>query len=489
MKLNKRRRGMALLLVSMVIVLVALAAYGYLYHMQSQYRLARVQLEQTEARQAALSGIEKCLALVDKPGDLRVSAGSLENNEEQFGNQLLNTSPSNNSDEVVWRFSILSPPTISGDSTMVDDRSNYRYGLENESAKIHIPTLLQWDRLQPGQANKSLMNLPGASSELVTLFLEYCRSPNQQPKQAITPDRIAWLWNGGDWNQNYRIDPIESQLNSFRSETNRNSRAAASVATENSTIAGWQQYLTWDNGQRNENWNGQRRIYLNESNLQKLHAELLDLWPEPWANFVILYRQYGGVPRSAATKTTSTASIPVPDFQKGATTTLRSSLDLIDMVVRIPSNSGPPTLILSPFLSESLQQGDYFGRIIDEVTVSPDEYLVGLIDVNEAPVEVLMAVPGMTQSLAQRCVQSRQGAQSPSDRRHVGWLVSQGLCDLPTFKKLYPYLCARSDVFRIQVLGYRDDLSPTYRATVVLDGRVRPAQARNFQHWQNWGRF
>ncbi|MBL8870446.1 MAG: hypothetical protein JNK90_11670, partial [Planctomycetaceae bacterium] len=61
------RKGMALLLVSMVIVLVALAAYGYLDHMQSQYRMAKMQLEQTEAKLTALSGLEQCASLLDRP--------------------------------------------------------------------------------------------------------------------------------------------------------------------------------------------------------------------------------------------------------------------------------------------------------------------------------------------------------------------------------------------------------------------------------------
>ena len=484
------RRGMALLLVSLVIVLVALAAYGYLDHMQSQYRIARMQLEQTEAKQAALSGMELCCSLLDRPGELRQSEGDLLDNAEVFADRRVSEEIGEKRDlEEVWRFSIVSPASMTGNTTSGSETENpFRYGMENECGKLHIPTLLEWDRLRPGSARRALLNLPGASEELVTIFLEYCRAPQQSPKQPTAPDRIAWLWNGGDWNHNYRLDPLELELDQFRGQAGRG-KQTLQRGVEKMAIAGWEQFLTWDSGQRNENWSGQRRIFLNNSALKQLHSELLNIWPESWANFVVLARQYGVKRQSKGVASSSAEAVPLPDLQVPAGQPLTSVLDLIDAVVQIPSAAGPPIVATSPFSSDSLQQSDYLGRILDDVTLSADEYVLGVVDINAAPVEVLRGVPGMTAAIAQRCVEARQPSSTASDRYHVGWLLTQGICNLQTFRQLTPYLCARSDVYRIQVIGFRDELSPAFRATAVVDGRTRPARITRFQHWQNWGRF
>lgn len=485
------RKGMALLLVSMVIVLVALAAYGYLDHMQSQYRMAKMQLEQTEAKLTALSGLEQCASLLDRPGQMRQSLGSLEDNIALFGERTLASDRANETTDVEpWRFSVLSPPIESTGPNRTTSSLPFRYGMENESAKLHIPTLLAWDRLQPGSAKRALLNLPGATDEMVTIFLEYCRAPQQTPKQATAPDRIAWLWNGGDWNRNYRLDLLEQQLGTL-AQKGSTAEVDSSSANETKTPTAWEHFLTWESGQRNVSWTGQQRIFLNQPDLQKLHSELIAVWPDSWANYVVLARQYGVASKTTSGSTGAAEAIPAPDFQLPAKSTFRTPLDLLDTVVRIPSQSGPPQLIVSPFLSEMAQQSDYLGKLLDDVTVSSTEFLVGVVDVNSAPVEVLMGIPGVSSAIAQRIVQVRQSqSTSPtSEAYHIGWLFTQSVCNLQTLKQLYPYLAARSDVYQVQVIGYRDDLSPTFRASAVIDGRVTPTRVRQFQHWQNWGRF
>jgi len=499
MTTSSPRRGMALLLVSVVIVLVALAAYGYLYHMQSQYRLARYQLEQTEARLAAMSGIEACVSMMDQAPEAREAFGNFSANESRFAAKAITVSTQADNEEFPWRFSVVSPAARDNRSTGAGTTmSPWRFGMENESAKLHIPTLLAWDARTPGHARKALLNLPGANSELVDAFLDYCRDPSRSPKQLAGPEQIAWAWSGGDWNNNYLFDPIEQQINAIRGSrsTSSNSRSTSQIGarsneTEDRVIA-WNQLLTWESGTRNETWKGQKRIFINQQDLRSLHSELLSRWPEPWANFVILYRQYGSAsntPKTSASQQTSQgdSAIPVPDFQVPPSQQINSPLDLIDARVAIPQKMGVPKSIPSPFLSETLQQSDYLERIIDDTTLVQQDYLEGLVDINEAPLEVLLGIPGMTSTIAERCLSSRQQTAN-TDRFHPGWLLKQNICDLPTFKKLLPMITCRSDVYRVQVIGFRDEISPLFRASVLLDGRVRPAQVKHFQHWQNWGR-
>ncbi|MFM7973663.1 MAG: hypothetical protein ACKO8U_01240, partial [Pirellula sp.] len=53
----KRPKGMALLVVVVLVMFVSLAAYRYSFEMENEYRLTRLQEEQVQARLCAQSGI------------------------------------------------------------------------------------------------------------------------------------------------------------------------------------------------------------------------------------------------------------------------------------------------------------------------------------------------------------------------------------------------------------------------------------------------
>jgi hypothetical protein len=60
-------------------------------------------------------------------------------------------------------------------------------------------------------------------------------------------------------------------------------------------------------------------------------------------------------------------------------------------------------------------------------------------------------------------------ADQVSTRATTGWLLMEGLVDLPTMRKLDPYLTARGDVYRIQVVGFFDRGGPVSRVEAILD--------------------
>ena len=51
---RNRRAGMALLVVIVLVMFVSLAAYRYSFEMENEYRLTRLQEEQTQARLCSL---------------------------------------------------------------------------------------------------------------------------------------------------------------------------------------------------------------------------------------------------------------------------------------------------------------------------------------------------------------------------------------------------------------------------------------------------
>ena len=68
------------------------------------------------------------------------------------------------------------------------------------------------------------------------------------------------------------------------------------------------------------------------------------------------------------------------------------------------------------------------------------------------------------------------------------WLLEKGIVDRTKLAELEAVLTARSDVFTLQSVGFRDERTPVYRSTVMIDARQIPAQVRNYRVWHPWDR-
>ena len=514
-------KGMALLVVVVLIMLTALGAYRFSFYMESQYRLTRLHEEQVHARLAAISGMELAAAIVEMSPSQRMSIGGLVDNAAVFRDIAVDLSANataNQRDPHLWRFCLLSPRSmeeatntpqipaqIAGAASL-----RIRFGLENESAKLHMPTLIAWDQMMPGHARHTLLGLPDASEKMVDAWLREIGVSGRVDKggfqgQLASLDDLRHTWFGGDLNQHYQLDPLEVRLaNQHQSQD----RAASTESTVSANGVGGfrplQRYVTWVSGHRNVTRNGQARIFLNEPDLQSLHRQLSLVWSTDWANFVIAMRQLGPS-NTVAVAGSSTELVQQwsPDFGKAAIFAFRSPLDLVGTVVDLPpvSTSNPPgsstsqasqvkRTLRNPFSSELSEVRNYLGRVLDDVTVEMSPISEGRIDVSEAPLEVLAGVPGLDLSLAQRMVQQRSGSTNAMTTTQeldtIAWLLN--VVDLAKLKELEPYLTCRSDVYSVQAVGYRDGQSAVYRTTATIDARESPAQLRNQKVWHPWDR-
>jgi hypothetical protein len=542
---SKSQRGMALLVVVVLTMLIALGAYRFSFYMESQYRLTRLHEEQVQAKLAALSGVEMAAFIAELPSIERENLGGLYDNPATLGQVAIGaTSPVAARTEQTlpsWRFGLIAPTPISSgnasgpnlnglliDSPGGQEASNIRFGFENESAKLHIPTLLAWNREAPGQARRVLLALPGATEQIVDAWLrslgvtaqadgaiggqaliDRLAAGRQNRIQNSEEAQLRMLWFGGDLNQNYRLDPIENRLveqlsgqsGVDRPTTTTNSGLSGSTLNSSPPLA-WQRFLTWDSGQRNETRQGQPRVYLNEGNLQTLYQKLIAVWPADWANFVIAWRQYGPIRAVVGSESTLPIESPSPDFTQPASFTLSSPLDLVGAVVQIPVANLPPEpdgtrrgatkqTLRNPFSSDIAEVRNYLGKILDEATTDAGLFVTGRVDVSEAPVEVLAGIPGIDADLARRIVQQRSSssaATTSEPRDTLAWLLEGGTVDMERLRTIEPYLASRNDVYSVQAVGYRDHLSPVYRCTVTIDARQLPSQIRNFRIWHPWDR-
>ena len=639
-RLPVRRRGMALLVIVVLVMFVSLAAYRYSFEMENEYRLTRLQEEQVQARLCAQSGIEYAASLLEQPLQFREAIMAGQESSELFRRvvergELLERSLVEDREESQWRFAILSGGSVAtsgssvsnsmgglGGSLAASSGSSARgesqvdrgagmgsgtpiewgWGMDNESAKLHIPTLLRWNQMRPGLARSVLMTLPEADEETVDGWLASLgvrtatsasqdalqmamgggmQSNQQRQQRTRSLDRMRLRWLGGDLDQNYRLDDWEETLmerllsdpmsgGSEMSELGRELSKVNTIAMGQGNSGGmgsrqpgaWNRYLTWVHGERNERPDGRPRIWLNQPDLKRLHQELSQVLPLADANFIVAMRQYGpgayaspgvsnagggpsvgsgpsgagdgrrrasraaqqGVAGMGAGQGAGPSAGPaaggksdsgagslsaagwVIDWRVAGRYTLKSGLDLVDATLSVEvaggasgaggTSGGPRPVrqtLSSPLVSSASDLRLRLAKLLSETTAVQQPILEGRVDITGASAVVLGAVPGMTPELAQKVVQAREqsvGATTDGGPSilSIGWLVEKGIVDWAMLRELEPHLTTRSDVFSLQSVGFRDDRTPVFRSTVMIDARQLPARVRDQRVWHPWDR-
>ncbi|HEV7998266.1 MAG TPA: hypothetical protein VGP63_00200, partial [Planctomycetaceae bacterium] len=138
----------------------------------------------------------------------------------------------------------------------------------------------------------------------------------------------------------------------------------------------------------------------------------------------------------------------------------------------------------------------YLPDVVDKLSLVDDPFVQGRINVNQAPYEVLMGVPTMTDQLARQIVGAQNnGAASSvsgsaqSSRATTAWLVLEGLVSsASTMAQLDPYLTARGAVYRAQSVGYFDEGGPFVRLEAVIDGSIDPPRIVTIRDLTELGR-
>ncbi len=169
------------------------------------------------------------------------------------------------------------------------------------------------------------------------------------------------------------------------------------------------------------------------------------------------------------------------DVSKGGQIQVKSLYDLVGVQVRATIN-GTQTTLDSPWASDPGAMRGYVAELFEVLSIRADQYVEGRININEAPREILLGLPGMTEQLAEAIVGSQlltetgdSLAGQVSDRATTAWLYFNGWTDLDTLRQLDPYITSRGDVFRVQAVGFYDGGGPFARVEAVIDGtRSRP---------------
>jgi len=475
--LMSRRRAMVLILVLIVIVLLSLGAYSFTDLMLAHHEATLLTGRQVQARALVDSGVEVVRLFLAQPKEQRLDAGGIFDNPDSFrGVTIIPDDDPNDRGS----FAVISP--------MLDSSGNLngtRHGLEDESTRLNLNTLLHADSLADGTARQLLMALPGMTEEIADAILDWmddddepreygCEieyysglDPGYAPKngplatveelllvRGVTPELLF----GADVNRNGQLDAHETV------DTN----SALASSDDPAAFRGWSAYLSLYGQEWNTDPNGKPRIYLNEPDLNKLKEQLEAVFPPDWVTFIIAYRQAGPTtPSNQAEAVTGALNM---DYK--AKTAIGQVLDLVGAQVRYTFKGDmQSTLIASPFSADLGAMNVYMPKLMDYVTVNPAGTIPGRININQASRTVLLGIPGMAPEIVDQIILRRDVAPTSDkpNRRHETWLLQEGVVTLDEMKTMMPFITAGGDVYRCQIVGYFQGGQAASRAEVIFD--------------------
>jgi type II secretory pathway component PulK len=475
---------MVLILVMIIVVLISLAGFSFVAIMHNEDKATRLRGEEIQVEQLVLSGEQMVLQVLQLDPDEQAQLGGLEHNPELFRGMIVfgGESPVQRG-----RFSAIARRLDNGRP------AGFQFGVENESSKLNINSLLEWEKQEEGAGKTALLQLPGMTDEIADAILDWMDSDNSprglgaeaEYYETLTPPyeprngplecleelmlvrgvRRELLF-GADRNQNFVLEPEEKAAMEQGATVSATQSSEASVP--------WCWLLTVHSGERNVNPDGKPRIYLNDKDLRKLHRDLRQVVGRPLADFIVTYRQFG--PYKGSKSVVDSSSLRV-DFSRPAKAKIQSFLDLVDARIRIlGSDSNKTTVVQSPLTEKRSALEEDLLQLMDYTTLTKQPVLQGRVNINLAAPQVLQAVPGIDSSVAEQIIIARRAAAASSEPRyrHPVWPALEGIVDAEKLKPVLPYLTCGGDVYRTQLVGFLDSRGPTARGEVVIDSTQSP---------------
>ncbi len=510
MRLNLHSRdargGYVIFAVLIVIVVLSLVAYRFTESMSAEVRASAHANDDAQAKLAAVSGLHYAAAVLS---DRATFYGELEGNP--FDN-----------DDVFDRVEVPAAGTTTRKKAYFDiravgltDSGSYeqRFGVIDEGGKININSMIALD--PKGEVlYAALMKLPNMTGAIADAIVDWVDADDVPRAEGAESEEYASRPNpykakNGPLNsldELLLVRDVTPEL-LYGGDKNRN---GVQDDGETGTDRGWADYLTVYGRELNVDMSGTVRTYINGDNLTTLLQQITPGLGEELANYVVACKLFsvtktdaaGNVPGTATgtltgsgggiTITFSGAGVaqkPVvaatPDLLKVAVqakmaTTftggnrVKSLTDIMYTRITLPKAPGakaddPDVVAFSPLLNPANRTA-LLGALMDKTTVKQAVELVPRINVNTAPLEVLMAVPNMTDAYAAAIIAARP-TQLPSDPGTVSgaWVITAANVPPDVFKKMEKYLTGSTMVYRVQAVGYLDGGGPVARMEAVID--------------------
>jgi hypothetical protein len=519
----KSRRGMILFLVSIVIAMLAVGSLSLLALLTTEYEAAVFRGDEIQAGQLVQSGMEFIGQTLGSSETLPVSETELSgsfyfsqqiSDEQSRFHRLYDNPVQFCGVEVIpghWdrptrgagRFTVFSPRIEQ------DKLKGIRFGLVNESTRLHLGTVLEWEAESSGQGLRALLKLPGMTPTMADSILDWIdadKTPRSsgaeldyyertgvayRPRNAVpatleelllvrdvtrpllfgTDEKFFYgakmtdlqrFQSGIDSQNDLLFQPREEveTINGVETINSMDSTEFSATDTsvsffddltgtnaESGTELAWCFLLTTLSAEKLVDPTGNVKIFLNDNNLEFLGEQLRGKLDEESCQFILAWRKNNGF--------------------------IDDPVDLLDAIIKEKENDKE---LKSPFSLENSSGEEKFLTLLDVASVSSEIVVSGRINVNEAPRIILETVPELDRQTVLQIVNRRgvAGEKRQGKYRHLIWLLSEKIVDKELMKKLSKRLTTGGDVYRAQIIGFFDGQGTVNRAEVVIDATVKP---------------
>jgi DNA uptake protein ComE-like DNA-binding protein len=428
-----RRRGMALVTVLWLVTILSAVALDLSLFVRLRVQLTRNEGEGMEALFAARSGVARAMAELQESRDTVTSLDGVREAPDRTYHSV-----------VVGR----------GSYTLLADGRNpvgglLEYGLRDEAALINVNTA----------EAETLAHVPGIDAELAGLIVALRQEAEHIDDladllaiEAMDPRRLY----GEDQNLNALLDPWEDDVDERWPPDNGDGYLDGGLAV----------WLTCRSAVRNVTAEGEERLNINSADVAEIVEGLPGVSQEQ-ATAIVEHRkgeefssiaglldvvlveeaeQGGeGEPEDA------TGGRPPDGQPSGGPQGGRGGSDGEAAEPESPPEAEPEGRGESTYRPTGEKAFDRAALrgIVDLITVTEDEVLAGLVNLNTASEEVLVCLPGMDERTARAIVVRRQEAPLQS----VGDLLQMDEVRVEDFRQCCDRVSVRSDVLSVRSFG------------------------------------
>jgi len=399
------RHGTVLIVVIWVVLIMASLILLFAHSTRVEALAVSNHIAQVKAEAAASAGISYAIAMINSGEDTQITTyGSSPYEALQVG------------DGYFW---ILKPN--------LSDHRDYEYGLMDEGAKINLNEV----------SLETMLRLPGMTAELANSILDW-RDENEEVTSGGAEGEYYLLLPEPYQCKNAPLETIEEVLLIkgadrellYGEDTNRNGvldwnedDGDISLPDDNGNShldPGFFNYVTIHSYVMNIDSEGEERVNINRGQNRDQLA-------------VILEEEFGE----------------------------REALRILN---NIPTSPIPYENMID-FYFRSQMEYDDFVRIVDYITVDDDERVTGRININNAPKEVLMCLPGLEESDVDKLIRERESTGTEMDS--VVW-VTEVLTEEKA-QAIGSYITTQSFQYSADIVAASDDGRAYARYYVIID--------------------
>ena len=407
-------------------------------------------------------------------------------------------------------------------------RDAWKAGVSDESCKLNL-NQLPLDTLYGPEARRMLMCVPGMTLVIADSILDWMDEDEiqrefgaessyyrtQKPPRfvrnkrlkvlddlrgvrGVTPKLLYGARKHSQWEQSPRLADLNPA----------SERSGAGNLALREKDFGFSAFLTVHGGISVLRMDGEPRILINQDDLVSLYDEIMERLGEDVATYLVAYRMFGPKDKTLlatddylideveqtqrrairqASDEDEADRISIPTERKGSLTIdkegvflIRSIYDLIGVDVEYKSKDGS-LLIESPWPENEYTFNKVMPVLNEDLCFLFGTPIMAQVNVNQAPIEVLRSIPGISDDLVDQILITRQTMGIDADSNNaiarskqflqIDWLRSAGVMNLKQMRVFAPYITNLGTAFRFISTGISQPSNQSSHQEVVLDFR------------------